>query len=270
MLDLELTGLSPNHDRICEVAIVRGRVGAVHGELQALCRPHAPMSPGALACHGLSESMLHDAPRFAELAPEVAGMLEGAVLVAHNVPFDLGFLQRELEAAGVFVAPPVALDTLLIARRLFAFPRNNLGEVCAGLGVQIERAHRALSDARATYEVFCRMVEVLDPDGTLTVGELSDLVDALAPNSPLRLRQQKVLREAFRDRRTVLIDYQSTADPTAGLVGREVAIWFLRPPRAQGWCFLRSAERVFRFDRMRSVVRGEQAYEIPDDAEPRI
>lgn len=270
VLDLELTGLSPQADRICEVAVVRGQVGRVDGELQSLVRPRAPMSQGALACHGLTGSMLAGAPTFGEVAQDVVGMLEGAVVVAHNVPFDLGFLHRELEEAGLPLAPPVTLDTLLMARRLFAFPKNNLGEVCEALGVVLEQAHRALADARATFAVFSRMIEVLDPEGTLTVGELSELVEALAPNSPLRLRQQKLLREAFRDRHTVWIDYQSTSDPTAGVIPREVAIWVLRFPRIQGWCHLREAERVFRVDRMRRVRRGERKYEVPDDVEPRI
>src|SRR5690606_35204461 len=91
VVDLELTGLG-HRDRICEIAIVRGRVGRVESRLQALCRPEVPMSPGALKVHGISDAALTEAPRFADLAADVAGMLDGAVLVAHNVPFDLGHL----------------------------------------------------------------------------------------------------------------------------------------------------------------------------------
>lgn len=270
VVDLEMTGLSPERDRICEVAVVRGRAGQVTREYQRLVRPDAPVTPGALECHGLTDEALRGEPAFTDVAAEVVALLDGAVVVAHNVPFDLGFLQREIEASGLRMAPPVTLDTLLIARRLFAFHRNNLGEVCAALEVPLEGAHRAMPDARATFGVFSKMVEILDPDGTVTVGELADLVEALAPNSPLRLRQQKVLREAWRHRRTVRIDYQSTSEPTAGVVHREVAIWFLRFPRVQGWCHLREGERVFRLDRMRAVSAGDRSYEIPEDAEPRI
>ena len=269
VVDLELTGLG-HRDRICEIAIVRGRVGRVESRLQALCRPEVPMSPGALKVHRISDAALTEAPRFADLAADVAGMLDGAVLVAHNVPFDLGHLQHELALAGVALPEAPTLDTLAIARRLFAFPRNNLGEVCAALGVELTGAHRALADAEATFAVLGRMLDVLDPDGTLTLGELTDLVEALAPRSPLRLRQQRVLREAYRDRRTVLLEYLSGAEPRAGAVLREVAIWFLRLPRVQGWCHLRAGERIFRLDRMISVRRGERPYEIPADAVPRI
>lgn len=269
VVDLELTGLG-HRDRICEVAIVRGRIGRVESRMQALCRPDVPISPGALAVHGLCDAELEKAPRFADLASDIAGMLDGAVLVAHNLPFDRGHLEHEMALAGVPLPDLPTLDTLAIARRLFAFPRNNLAEVCAALGVELVGAHRALADAEATFEVLGRMLDVIDPEGTLTLGELTDLVDALAPRSPLRLRQQRLLREAFRERRTVLLEYLSGAEPAAGAMLREVAIWFLRLPRIQGWCHLRSDERIFRLDRMLSVRRGDRAYEIPADAVPRI
>ena len=92
---------------------------------------------------------------------------------------------------------------------------------------------------------------------------LQELLGALAPNSPLRKRQERLLRDAFRRRRTVWIDYLSTSDPLEGTVRREVAIWKMKTPRIQGWCYLREGERVFRLDRMREVTAGEQAYEVP-------
>ncbi len=271
VVDLEMTGLSPKVDRICEIAVVRGRDGAVEDEFHALVRPDAPMSEGAAAVHGITPEELEGAPPFRDIAHHVMRVLGDCAVVAHNVPFDMTFLQRELEEAGHAFAPaPITVDTLLMARRLFAFRRNNLSEVAAALGIAFDGAHRALHDARATFQVYARMLEILDPDRTLTLRELNDLVDALAPNSALRLRQRKLLRRAYRDRRTVVIDYQSTSDPAEGVLRREVAIWHLKLPRIQGFCHLRRAERIFRLDRMTRVAPGERSYEIPDDSEPRI
>ena len=157
-----------------------------------------------------------------------------------------------------------------MARRLFAFRSNGLRDVCRELDVRTSSAHRALSDARATFDLFRRMVEILDPDGRVTVRELSDLVGALAPNSPLRLQQQQILRDAHRERRPVWIEYQSSSDPVAGRIRRPIEIWFLRLPKIHAWCRLRNAERVFRLDRIRAVERGEGTYTVPPEAESRV
>jgi DNA polymerase III epsilon subunit family exonuclease len=270
VLDLEMTGLSPTGDRVCEIAVVRGEGGRVQREFQTLLQPGVPMTQGAQSCTGITDSMLLGAPIFAEIAGDVVSAIKGAVLVAHNVDFDLGFLHREFDGTPVVLPPPLTLDTLSIARRLFAFKKNGLLDVCRELAIPISTAHRALSDARATFDLFARMVELLDPGGEVTVRELSDLVGALAPNSPLRLLQQQLLRDAHRERRSVFIDYQSTSDPLSGRLVREVDIWFLRLPKLQGWCHLRQGERVFRLDRVREVRPGARSYEIPPDAVSRI
>ena len=122
------------------------------------------MTAEATACTGITDDLLQSEPEFDEIASRAAEMLGDAVVVAHNVPFDLGFLHREMDAASVDFKPPTTLDTLMMARRLFAFPRNNLYEVCSQLGVEVDREHRALDDARVTFEVYHRMMEILDPE----------------------------------------------------------------------------------------------------------
>jgi len=270
VVDLELTGLSPRSDRICEVGIVRGAAGEVHEDFTVLVDPGVEMSAEAVACTGITDELLSGEPEFEVVAPKTAEMLQQAVVVAHNVPFDLGFLHRAMDAAEIDFEPPTTLDTLMMARRLFAFPKNNLYEVCGQLGVEVRRSHRALDDARVTFEVYHRMMEIIDPERQVTVGELQGLVDALAPNSKLRYAQRRIIRKAHRERRTLWIEYQSTSDPSEGLIRREVEVWFLRFPRIQCWCHLRRAERVFRLDRIVRVAWGDRSYAIPEDAERRI
>ena len=120
VVDLEMTGLSATHDRICEVAVVCGDAGEVRREVHSLVRPAVPVSPGALACHGLTEDLLADAPPFSDVAETVADAIEERALIAHNVPFDLGFLEKEMGEAGHRFPPPVTLDTLVMARRLIS------------------------------------------------------------------------------------------------------------------------------------------------------
>lgn len=269
-LDLEFTGLDPVRDRVVEVGAVRVGGDGVERELSTLVRPDRPMSAQAIAITGITDAQLAGAPTFAEIAPALREILEGAALVCHNVPTDLGFLQREFARTGAPLAPPdIAVDTLLFARRLFSFPRNHLPEVCARLGVD-PPGHRALADARATAAVFRKMVAILDPGGDLSLEEMVTLVDALAPNSPLRLRQQQVISDACRRRQTVVIDYLSTTDPVAGAVRREVQVWAVRHPRFQGWCLLRGDERVFRLDRVTQVLPGGAPFELPEGFRPRV
>jgi DNA polymerase III epsilon subunit family exonuclease len=268
VIDLEMTGLDPEHDRVCEIAVVRTEGFEVLAEYQAMVKPGIRMSTAASRVTGITDAMLEGAPRFGEIAGDVVELLAGAVVIAHNVTHDLEFLHRELDRAGVPLRPFVPVDTLLMARRLFAFPKNNLHAVCEPLGVVPEVTHRALSDARTTWGVWRRMLDVLDPDGDVTLGELIGLIDALAPNSPLRMQQQRVLRDAHRHQRTVWIEYQAT-DAPRGVVKREIAVWKLRLPHIQAWCYLRDGERVFRLDRIRTVEPGQRGYDIPE-FEPRI
>ena len=270
VVDLEMTGLDTGRDEICEIAIIHVRGGVVRSRWSSLVRPRVQMSPGAIAVCGLTDGMLSSAPRIDELAQEIVDRLAGKVFVAHNAPFDLGYLHRDLARAGRPLDPPVSLDTLLMARRLFAFRRNHLGALAESFGVSQPDAHRAMVDAETARGVLHAMMEVLDPSGHITLGDLNMLLGALAPNSPLRLRQERTIRDAYRRPQTLWIDYQSTSEPRSGTIHREVAVWALNLPYVQGWCFLREGERVFRLDRMLSVEGGERPYEVPDDLALRI
>lgn len=263
VVDLEMTGLDAARDRICEIGIVLFQGGRVLREFQTLVRPPIPISKGARKVVDITEEELAEAPVFAEVADAVRDLLAGAIFVAHNVPFDLGYLHREFELLGTPLEEPVSLDTLLVARRLFAFRRNNLANICKELKIPLEGHHRALADARATVSVLAAMLEMLDPLDQMSVEDLADLVGALAPNSPLRVRQKHQLREAFRLRSTVRIGYVSTGKASQVVVDREIGIWKLKLPYLQAWCYLRSGERVFRLDRIRTVAPGEQNYEVP-------
>ena len=269
-LDLEFTGLDPARDRIAEIGLVRFRGDVVEREDSTLIRSDRPMSAGAIAVTGITDSTLANAPLFAEIADTLRELLADAALVCHNVPTDIGFLQREFSRTGLpFPPPDVAIDTLLLCRRLFSFPKNNLAEVCTRLGIDVP-GHRALADARATAAVLRRILAILDPDGSLALDDIVTLVDALAPNSPLRLRQQQVISDAWRHKRTVVIDYLSTTDPVAGAVRREVQVWAVRHPRFQGYCLLRGDERVFRLDRVTQVTPGDGTFDVPPDFRSRV
>ena len=170
-VDVETTGLDARTgDRVCEIAAVRFAYGRETDRLVTLVNPERPVSPGALAVNGLDESELARAPRFAAVADDLAAILAGAAVVAHNAPFDAGFLAREFALSGRGVPDGHLLDTLPLARRTFRFRSNSLGSLAVALGIRTP-AHRALADALTTRELFERIVKRLFPLGP-TLGEV--------------------------------------------------------------------------------------------------
>jgi DNA polymerase-3 subunit epsilon len=264
ILDLEMTGLDPEKDRICEVGVVRARGGVVEERFQSLVRPEVPVTPGARAVHGIPDAALADAPPFEAVIDEVERMIEGTLLVAHHVTFDLSFLDAAFGRCGRTVPDGPRFDTLEVARRTFAFRSHKLDAVCQALAVEEAVTHRALDDAIATAGVFSRMVSLLDPGGKLTIGGLQRLVDDLERGSPMRQAQERALQEGLARKRTVWFDYLSPT-LTDGFIRtrREVQVWAIKPPRLQGWCYLRNAERIFRLERIHEIELGYRSYEIP-------
>ena len=152
VLDCESTGLSPSRDRVVELAVVRL---APDGELvstwDSLVDPER--DPGPTHAHGLTSADLHGAPVFADIAPELAEQLDGAVVCAHNVNFDSSFLRYEFWRLGYFAPRYPLLDTVRAAYRLGRIApggSRRLDHLCAQEGIRIQGAHSALGDATAT------------------------------------------------------------------------------------------------------------------------
>lgn len=175
-LDVETTGLSPHYgDRICEIAIVRARLDRVQKKFQSLVNPERLISPGASAVNGITDDMVWDAPRFAEIAEAVSATLSDAVIVCHNAPFDLGFVSSEMRRTKYSFTPGAVVDTLMMARKCFHFRSNSLPNIARALAIPTPNAHRALGDALTTRGVLRRFVADLGARG---VQSLDDLLTA--------------------------------------------------------------------------------------------
>lgn len=151
--DVETTGLSPRRDRVVEVAVIRlDEEGNEIGEYCSLVNPHRDLGPSDK--HGIYAKDVKEAPAFEEIAGDVALLLRGAVFVAHNASFDWGFLQTELNQAGLTIPGPPRLCTMQVAKWLLPTTSSrNLQTVCDQLGIPLFRAHCAESDARASVEL---------------------------------------------------------------------------------------------------------------------
>jgi DNA polymerase III epsilon subunit family exonuclease len=188
VVDLETTGGWAEEDRILEVGAVKVESGAPAREFSTLLNPETPIAPFVASLTGIRPDMVASAPRFAEIAEPLLEFLGDSTFVAHNLPFDLGFLNRELTRYGAFILANSTLCTLQLARRLLAhLPDRRLDTLAYHYGIVIEGRHRALGDARATAVLLNRMIEELAQRGI----ERRDQLDAfLAPSHPRRREEE--------------------------------------------------------------------------------
>jgi len=223
VVDLETTGWSPGAASITEIAAVRvtgaggttgtgaatgarattrtgtatgaggaagsgrGRGGARElvrwGEFASLVNPGVPVPPGIADLTGITDWMLAAAPRLGAVLPGLLDFARGCVLVAHNAPFDLGFLIAGCADCGLTWPGFTVLDTVMLARRVMdpdEVPDCKLGTLAGFFGARTTPTHRALADARATADVLGWLIRRLAHRGIRTLNQLSAWPDVVA------------------------------------------------------------------------------------------
>jgi DNA polymerase-3 subunit epsilon len=155
-VDLETTGATAASDRITEIGIVQVDEDGVR-EWSSLVRPQRRIPAFIQRLTGITDDMVEDAPRFADLADEVAAKLHGYLFVAHNARFDHGFLKSEFGRMETAFDPPV-LCTVRLSRRLYPqHARHGLDALIARHGLDVTSRHRALGDARLLWQFWQRI-----------------------------------------------------------------------------------------------------------------
>jgi DNA polymerase III subunit epsilon len=164
VVDVETTGGSPGGgDRVTEVAAVRVSGGRITEKFSTLVNPERRIPSAIVSLTGITHEMVANAPRFAEVAADVAAMVEGHVFVAHNAAFDWRFVTAEMEKATGHTPRGRTLCTVRLARKLLPnLPSRSLDALALYFGLEIESRHRALDDAVATAHVLLRFVEMLE------------------------------------------------------------------------------------------------------------
>jgi DNA polymerase III subunit epsilon len=176
VFDTETTGLSPSSDSIVQIAAVRLVNGRrVVGEVfDTLVDPRRPIPAASTDVHGINDSMVVGAPDIVEAGRRFHKFARGAVLVAHNAPFDMEFLRRQEDAIGAVFDHPV-LDTVLLSAVVYGqLEQHSLDALCARLGITIpeEARHTAIGDTIATADAFLKMVPMLQSRGFETFGQV--------------------------------------------------------------------------------------------------
>jgi DNA polymerase-3 subunit epsilon len=207
VLDLETTGASAADCAITEVGAVRYRGGERIGTFQTLVNPGVPIPPTITVITGITEAMVMPAPPIEEVLPAFLEFIGGAVIVGHNVRFDISFLDAALDRAGYPKLANRRVDTLGLARRLVRdeVPDLKLGTLARHLRVPMTPCHRAFEDAQATAEVLHALLERAGTLGVLGLDDLLELPTIRAHPSASKLRLTAGLpREpgvyVFRDR----------------------------------------------------------------------
>lgn len=175
VVDLETTGGSSATDSITEIGAVKVCGGEVLGEFQTLVNPGGPISPFVSVLTGITDTMVATAPRIGSVLPAFLEFARGAVLVAHNAPFDVGFLKAAAHAQGVEWPRFQVVDTAVVARRALTRDevRNcKLSTLAEFFGAGTTPNHRALSDARATVDVLHALIGRLGNLGVQSLPEL--------------------------------------------------------------------------------------------------
>jgi DNA polymerase-3 subunit epsilon len=188
VVDLETTGGSALFDRVLEVAAIRIENGVVQDRLECLVEPGMPIPPIVTRITGINQSLVRGKPSFESVLPQLRRLLDGAVLVAHNVSFDGNFLASNFARANM-PWDGDRLCTLRLARRLIpGLHSYRLDSLCAFLGFTFVQRHRAGPDAEATLHVLRHLLASALERGIETLAGL------------VRLQQQPVTRKRHKGR----------------------------------------------------------------------
>ncbi len=180
VFDIETTGFSPVNNRIIEIGAVKVEKGKITDRFSSFVNPDVPIPFEIEKLTGINDSMVMDAPFIEQVLPEFLAFCGGAVLVAHNASFDMGFIKENARRQNM-AREFTYVDTVGIARILLPHQaKHTLDAVAKTLGISLENHHRAVEDAEATAEIFVKFIPMLKEAGADTLAK----VNAMGDSSP--------------------------------------------------------------------------------------
>ncbi len=175
VLDLETTGFSATAEKITEVGIMKIKNGEVIDQFSCFVNPEKHIPQRVTEVTNITDDMVKDAETIEQVFPKILKFIEGSVLVAHNAPFDMGFLKQNAKNLG-YQFDYTYLDTLSLAKDLFPdYKKYKLGKIAENLGIKVEVAHRALDDVDTTVKVFNVMLDMLKKRGAKNIDDIDQV-----------------------------------------------------------------------------------------------
>ena len=172
VLDLETTGFSAITEKITEVGIMKIKNNEIIDQFSCFVNPQKHIPQRVTEVTHITDDMVKEAETIEQVFPKIIAFIKDSVLVAHNAPFDLGFLKQNAKNLG-YEFDYTYLDTLSLAKDLFPdYKKYKLGKIAENLGIKVEVAHRALDDVDTTVKVFNKMMAILKERGAKTVDDI--------------------------------------------------------------------------------------------------
>lgn len=207
VFDVETTGLSAVYDTIIELAAVKMNKGNVEASFDEFIDPGHRLSNTTVNLTGITDEMVRGSKSEEEVLRLFREFSEGAILVAHNASFDMGFLNMSYKKYGIPEADNPVIDTLELARYLYPeFKRFGLGVLSKKFGVSLEQHHRAIYDAEATGHLAWIFVKeaiekhemLLHEDLNRHVGGANSIKAARPFHTTILVKTQKGLKNLFK------------------------------------------------------------------------
>ena len=175
VLDLETTGFSAITEKITEVGIMKVKNGEVIDKFSCFVNPEKHIPQRVTEVTNITDDMVKDAQTIRTVFPKILDFIKDSVLVAHNAPFDMGFLKQNAKLLG-YEFDYTYIDTLSLAKDLFPdYKKYKLGKIAENLGIKVEVAHRALDDVYTTVKVFHVMLDMLKKRGAKKVEDIDEV-----------------------------------------------------------------------------------------------
>lgn len=200
VVDLETTGNAFNRgDRIIQISAVVVKNNEIIEQYSSFLHPQKTIPPFIKEFTGIDDEMVKDAPRFEQIAGKMHQLLVDHIFVAHNVAFDLNFLQGEMKAAGYPLLIKETIDTVELAKIMMPTAQSyKLSDLTQSLGIVHENPHQADSDALATAEMLIYLIGKVEQLPIVTLERLADLGTKLESdisqlfNSVLKSKRRKI------------------------------------------------------------------------------
>ena len=178
VFDIETTGLSLNHDELIEMGAIKVKNGAILGEFGEWINPGVPISPFTTQLTGITQSMVNGKRSVKPVLEDFYEFSKNCILIAHNAEFDLGFLDYNYRKYGITNHINPSIDTLNLAKVLIPErTRFGLDALSKYFKVRLDQHHRAVNDAKATFEIFLHLLKILRKNGFNKFQDLNLMLD---------------------------------------------------------------------------------------------